>query len=403
MSSSEEYSRFLDSHIEAMSIEPDTIFSKEKPFVVPFASHKFVINLCNDVSRVLMEDPIMLELDENLVVVGDLHGHLMDLYRIIRKCDLPPNSTYLFLGDLVDRGEFSIETTCLVLTLKLLFPRHVYIIRGNHEFGTSSKNAGLFNEVVAVYPNTNVYEAMIECFATIPLAARLSQKILCIHAGLSPGLQALSQITSIQRPISGYDDPIVCGLVWSDPRDSLDGFTNSPRGSGFLFGKEATITFLRENNLDLLIRGHECVKNGFQAKFSNRILTVFSASNYCGQSENNGAVLLIEKGGKIKTKTFPFTEYLRRKDAKFFKIESKEPLNWIFNTMTPNFPSFDMNLSNISKSIDDIDQFHNASIRKTEGIIAKQPLFCLARRRTRASSKVTESLHIAKILLPRVN
>lgn len=126
-------------HIEQMSKDLEKISNGEDSFVFKIYEKSLLISICEKVSELFKNEPIVLDLKGDCIVVGDLHGHIIDLYRIFTVFDLPPKTTYLFLGDIVDRGGFSIEAITLLFVLKLLFPANIYIIRGNHEFNTLSE------------------------------------------------------------------------------------------------------------------------------------------------------------------------------------------------------------------------------------------------------------------------
>lgn len=315
MSVSFDTDAFFRFHIEAMSSNLTEIATGVSKLHVPTPDAQFLINLTHEVTNVFKTEPTLLELDGPVVIVGDLHGHLLDLYRILKTFDLPPTTTYLFLGDLVDRGEFSIETLSFVFVLKILFPRNIFIIRGNHEFRSTTINGGLMAEINNLYQRSSIFDAFVDTFQYIPLAAKIGTKILCLHGGLSPGFTETSQISKLERPIANYENPVVCGLLWSDPSEKTDLFLPSPRGTGFLFGQKALFKFLKQNHLRMIIRGHECTKEGFSAKFESRILTVFSASNYCGVTGNQASVILVEKDLTTIARFFSPFQYLKRKDA----------------------------------------------------------------------------------------
>lgn len=77
----------------------------------------------------------MLKIKDPLTIVGDIHGQYFDLVKLLENTTGgdPASTTYLFLGDYVDRGHFSIEVLCLILSLKLALPKTVFLLRGNHE------------------------------------------------------------------------------------------------------------------------------------------------------------------------------------------------------------------------------------------------------------------------------
>ena len=92
-----------------------------------------IILLCNRVRPILMNQPMLLELEAPLKICGDVHGQYTDLLRLFEYGGFPPVSNYLFLGDYVDRGKQSLETICLLLAYKIQYPENFFILRGNHE------------------------------------------------------------------------------------------------------------------------------------------------------------------------------------------------------------------------------------------------------------------------------
>jgi len=249
--------------------------------------------LLADVFEVFKSESSLPRIKSPAVVIGDLHGHIQDLFRIMRDFPLESDRKYVFLGDLVDRGEHSLHTTIMVFLLKVLYPAQVFLIRGNHEFDDMCSNAGFKAEVLRDYSDSGIYESFLAAFSVLPLALIIDQRILCVHGGIGPSIETIEQIESIPRPIMSFEDMKVSSLVWSDPTEDSGVFMPSCRGTGFLFGKEALFGFLDKNNIEILIRGHECVSGGVYSQFDGRVYTVFSASNYCGVSNNFAGALEI--------------------------------------------------------------------------------------------------------------
>ena len=234
---------------------------------------------------------IEIKQNEMINICGDTHGQFYDLLNIFKINGYPSEKNpYLFNGDFVDRGSFSLETITTLLLFKLLYPNHFYLSRGNHEARNLNKIYGFEKEILTKY-NKDIYEAFIKLFYSLPLAHVINNKILIIHGGLfSSDDITLNDIRNINRFIEVPVEGIMCELLWSDP-SILPGRRPSNRGVGILFGPDVANNFLKKNNLSLLIRSHECKQDGYE-KIGN-VLTVFSAPNYCDQMRNKGAIVKI--------------------------------------------------------------------------------------------------------------
>ena len=222
--------------------------------ILPVAQESLLSDLCRGVADMFSKEPIVLDIDSDCLILGDLHGHILDLFRVLKKFGTPEDKTYLVLGDLVDRGEFSLETVTLVFILKALFPKNVYVIRGNHEFPAMFQYNGFAKQIEETYGNHTVTYAFSQAFSVMPLAAKICNKIFCVHGGISPLLQDLTQLTKIERPILDYSgsderDQIIADLVWSDPSTTQREFTVNPRGIGKEYGYHSIAKFLMNNKL----------------------------------------------------------------------------------------------------------------------------------------------------------
>ena len=271
---------------------------------VPHMSSEAVTAVAAQAGAVFRSEPTRLQIKPPVTVVGDLHGQLFDLYRILATQGLPPVTTYLFLGDLVDRGEYSVPTLMLVYAMKVLFPDHVFLVRGNHEDDDMARRSGLFQEVMVLYHDEAVYRSFLSSFDMIPLAASIGPSILCVHGGFNEEIKSLAQIDAVQRPIQECDRQLVDGLTWSDPSEQVETFAPSMRGRGCVYGVKAFTELQNSTGIKTLIRGHECVAEGVRYSFSRQLITVFSASNYCGFNRNKASALTITEDYQIKEYVF---------------------------------------------------------------------------------------------------
>ena len=102
--------------------------------------------LCSKSREIFLSQPIFLELEAPIKIVGDIHGQYFDLLRLFEYGGFPPEANYLFLGDYVDRGKQSLETICLLLSYKIKYPENFFILRGNHECASINRIYGFYDE-----------------------------------------------------------------------------------------------------------------------------------------------------------------------------------------------------------------------------------------------------------------
>lgn len=146
-----------------------------------------------------MSQPSFLEVESPINICGDIHGQFLDLLRIFSHLGFPPNSRYLFLGDYVDRGKFSLETICLLLCLKIKYPNEIYLIRGNHEAASINRMYGFYDECKRKI-GIKTWKLFVDVFNCMPITASVDDKILCMHGGIGPDLRDLDLLRKILRP-----------------------------------------------------------------------------------------------------------------------------------------------------------------------------------------------------------
>ena len=250
--------------------------------------------LCTRARAVFLSQPMLLELSAPVKVSGDLHGQYYDLLRLFEYGGFPPDANYLFLGDYVDRGKQSIETVCLLLAYKIKYPDNFFLLRGNHECASINRIYGFHDECRRRY-NVKVWKMFTDCFNCMPLAALIEDRIFCIHGGLSPELHNMQQIRAIPRPCDIPDSGLACDLLWADPSKEVDGWGESERGVSFTFSAAVVARFLAAHDLDLVCRAHQVVQDGYEFFANRRLVTIFSAPNYCGEYDNAAALLSVDE------------------------------------------------------------------------------------------------------------
>ncbi|KPM07246.1 serine/threonine protein phosphatase-like protein 7 [Sarcoptes scabiei] len=276
-------------------------------------------------------------------IVGDIHGNLEDLISLettIWKRFPCQGVHYLFLGDYVDRGRWSIECILYLFAMKSLMPKGITLLRGNHEIREIQTKYTYRRELLLKYGNIvgkKLWDLTNQLFDRLPLCAVIDERIYCAHGGIPHQSINLNEINSMMPSVivtPEFDSQLAWEIMWSDPiapehfqmvinmyptmiqpftrsntadggsiSNGANGNTNSQeekirdgylpntkRGTAFYFNDRAIENFFQENHLSYVVRAHEVPKLGFMFHFENKCITIFSCSHYCG-NENDCAVL----------------------------------------------------------------------------------------------------------------
>ena len=272
---------------------------------MPKIDSQKVTNLISQVESIFQNEGQLLHLQGNFVIVGDIHGYILDFYRIIEKFGRPPETNYLFLGDLIDKGNFGFETVFCIYYLKSQFPKNVFIIRGNHEFEEVCSTYGFKSEMNSLFPKTSLFEEFVDSFSYMPFAAVINGSYLCVHGGIGPNVKTLDDISKISLPLHHLYDGIPEEIIWSDPATNVKTFSPSPRSAGYRYGSDAVKEFLDQNNLKAIIRGHMTIMEGTKVDFDGLVYTVHTASNCEGIGNSSGALEIKEGEEKPVVHVFP--------------------------------------------------------------------------------------------------
>lgn len=254
--------------------------------------------LCSRVRDILVEESNVHAVSSPVTVCGDIHGQFWDVLEIFRQGGEAPDNSYIFMGDFVDRGYYSLETVSLLLALKARYPDRITLLRGNHESRQITQVYGFYDECMQKYGNSSVWKACCQVFDHLNLAAVIDASVLCVHGGLSPDIPTLDQVRTISRAQEVPHEGAFCDLMWSDPDDVEGGaWAVSPRGAGWLFGQRVTEEFNHLNKIKLIARAHQLVQEGFKYMFDESLVTVWSAPNYCYRCGNSASIMRVQEDG----------------------------------------------------------------------------------------------------------
>jgi len=267
---------------------------------------------------------------KKVTVVGDVHGQLWDFDHMLNLAGFPgPDNTFVFNGDFVDRGPWSVEVMTSILAFKLQHPDHVFMNRGNHESEMANTFYGFFGEVTVKY-EAKMCGMFVDLFRATPLAHTINDEVFVVHGGI-PGpdprvwwkginnevgfdgrtLQiTLDEIENVNRFMEPdpAENPLMVDLLWSDPKGK-PGYGPSGRMSKgiYLFGPDISQQFMESNGLKMTIRSHEVKSAGYRYDHEGMfpVLTIFSAPNYVDKAGNRAAVaVMTADGGSLSKPEF---------------------------------------------------------------------------------------------------
>ncbi|CAH2073153.1 unnamed protein product, partial [Thlaspi arvense] len=303
----------------------------EFPLVLPLS---VAVSLVDCASQILDKEANCVRIDccgesSRVIVVGDLHGQLHDLLKIFDQEGRPSqNQCFVFNGNYIGRGSWSLEVFLVLLAWKILMPESVYLLRGSSETRVSAEELDFLKEICDRYAEDGpmLYSKCIDCFKLLPLASVISNSVYTTHGGLfqssrvqedttNPSLLlgSLEELDKIERRQVGENDDeniTLNHVLWSCPW-MADGL-NESNYKGLLWGADCTESFLKQSNLKMIIRSHEGpdarsdredmgnMLSGYSIDHeveSGKLFTIFSASNFSQGSrnyENEGAYAVLE-------------------------------------------------------------------------------------------------------------
>lgn len=255
--------------------------------------------------------------------VGDTHGAIEQSYTIIDffyKVMLKnPKSKLIFVGDYVDRNPYDLENLTLITAFAILCPNNVVLIRGNHEDRRINSHYGFLDNLFRSFwdRGEELYDEIVTFFTRLPIA-HISQimsddkkaRVLTVHGGIpidpfnfmEPiNLDELENQLNCEVEESSDMDVYSVSMLWSDPDEMIQGILTGEHLNGRMqFGHNVFELFLQENNIDLVVRGHQKWNEGCKVFFNGRLYSLFSTASYDGRPQFSPKILQLEYGKSPK-------------------------------------------------------------------------------------------------------
>ena len=255
-----------------------------------------VVALLYKIIEVFTFEDNVLQLYSPITICGDIHGQIYDLFELFNVAlsdgvnNITIQDKFLFMGDYVDRGGFSINTFCYLCALKLKFPNNFFMLRGNHEFRQINQIYGFYSESIINYGHPGIWSLFNDAFDVLPIAGLIDGKVFAVHGGLSPRINLIESISLMDKENQDATKGPLADLYWSDP-DETDKWRQNTRGAGWIFGSKHAKEFCHNNGLDFITRSHQLVMEGYKWYFDNKVVTIWSAPNYMYRGGNKACIM----------------------------------------------------------------------------------------------------------------
>ena len=277
--------------------------------------------LVDEVIPILSKESSLIKIRSPCKIFGNTYGVYNDLMRFFESYGNPSDSIqngdinvmqYIFLGDFCDRGFYSLEVVLLLFALKVKYPDFIYLVRGHHEDRAINEFYGLGDECKErlnddISKKDSIFNIINQAFDYLPFGVLIDGSTLLVHGGIGSSVEKLDDINNIIRPVSvihdvtNVDQLHIIDLLYSE-YDSNESWYNvnndrDKHRKGFIvkYGKKRLDDFLKNNKRSLLITAHQFVKEGFCTFNDDKLLTLFSATNYMDKYFNIGAMITIAK------------------------------------------------------------------------------------------------------------
>ncbi|MHA1563162.1 MAG: metallophosphoesterase family protein, partial [Promethearchaeota archaeon] len=199
-------------------------------------------------------------------------------------------------------------------------------LRGNHEDQTINRYYGFYRNLKDYFIIQDrideIYGLILEFFMRLPIIHIFTlkssngeeKKIITVHGGIPVDIKNPSNPVSLDDlesklifkvPSSEQFDDYMWGLLWSDPKENVIDYESHPETGRNYFGESIFQKFMETNKLDLMVRAHEVLKEGYKFFFNKKLISLFSTSYYNNRKVGNAVIMrLKEKNGSFNSPEF---------------------------------------------------------------------------------------------------
>ncbi|MCK4381879.1 MAG: metallophosphoesterase [Candidatus Lokiarchaeota archaeon] len=279
------------------------------PYKISKLEFRSILQILRQAEDILKKETLLLELsvddfDSEIFVIGDIHGNMKSLLKLIEIIEQANPKYVIFLGDIVDRGPYQLECLILILSLKITQANKYFFLKGNHESLEMNEYYGFYQDFINRFKDLKKFYDVLALYKVLPFCALVNRTILCLHGGIPEDNEILRKLKGIKTQDLALDSKNTAKslwqIMWNDPKSNLNGFSESFRGKDIkFFGEDVFNDFMKKNKLKYLIRSHELYPEGYRWFFKKRLLSIFSSANYGTNFAPNPASYAIIKNNLV--------------------------------------------------------------------------------------------------------
>jgi len=291
----------------------------KKPAILLNKSFSFSLSeikiLHDEFIKIFRERPNIMDLGaisnnfSDILIVGDVHGDLVSLLKILDPFLIEKIDSVLFLGDYVDRGKYSLHTLLFLIILGICWPNRICLLRGNHEDVKLNQSFGFSQQLMRKYPSEFIplSEMLTEIYHHFSLVAITPNKTIGMHAGVPVSTQSKSEIEKIKKPHNQIRQSSTAfkafmEIRWNDPIEEITRKSGNRSYHGFFYyTPEHVENFLEVFGGVRIVKSHETKRGGFEYMFGGRLIHIFSSK--VSEEIRNAYIIHERPNGIIHRKT----------------------------------------------------------------------------------------------------
>lgn len=310
---------------------------EEKMYINNVLSYSEIMGLCDRVVQIIRSENSLIRIkgSNSVRIFGGIHGQLIDLLYFFEHFSWPHfhrgdilSMKYVFLGNYVDGGKFSLEVLSILFSLKIMFPDKIFLLRGKHEDTSINSTFGFHLECKQKFGANGeaIWERINDVFEFLSISALINHQVLCIHSGIGKSIRSIEHLSDILKPIHVKSEEIfdknnvnrlslidrhVFDCLWSEIveknnfdkslSDQIDEIEEHTKDSN-IFEQNTCYSscdiedFMNKNSIKLIVRTSDYCKRGYRYNMNDRVISLVSATNFCNNFCNDAAVLVITPG-----------------------------------------------------------------------------------------------------------